>query len=111
MKYTIEIPGVLVTQIVDSWMTSQERKSGEDDLEITAIAVERWLKTQITLGVEISLGYGNRVVEIPAQSADEARAIGRGYDGVEQYVYSVKGKFHDWPGKDQLPSLTRAARQ
>ena len=62
MKYTIEIeiPEELVTQIVDSWMTSQERKSGEDDLEITAImksstAVERWLKTQITgMGVEIT---------------------------------------------------------
>ncbi len=55
--------------------------------------------------VEITLGYGNRTVEIPAQSADQARAIGRCYDGIEHYVSSVKGKFFDWPGKDQLPSL------
>ena len=60
--------------------------------------------------VEIGLGYGNRVVEIPAQSAAEAFAVGRGYDGVEHYVYSVKGMYHDWPGKDQLPSLRRCRR-
>lgn len=60
--------------------------------------------------VEIGLGYGNRVVEIPAQSADEARAIGRRYDGIEHYVYSVKGLYNDWPGKDQMPALTRRAR-
>lgn len=59
--------------------------------------------------VEIGLGYGNHIVDIPAQSAEEARAIGRCYDGIEHYVSSVRGKFFDWPGKNQLPSLHRAA--
>jgi hypothetical protein len=61
--------------------------------------------------VEISLGSEGRreTKEIPAQSADEARSIGRGYNGHENVVYSVKGRFFDWPGMDQLPSLRRAA--
>ena len=59
--------------------------------------------------VEIEAFDMKETVEIPAQSADEARAIGRGYNGYEHRVYSVKGKFFDYPGKDQLPSLTRAA--
>jgi len=57
--------------------------------------------------VEISLGFGNRVVEIPAQSAQEAFAIARRYDGIEHYVNSVKGMYFDWAGKDQLPSMRR----
>jgi hypothetical protein len=57
--------------------------------------------------VAIGLGCGNTVVQIPAQSAEEARAIGRHYEGIEHYVSSVTGIFFDWPGKDQLPSLTR----
>ncbi len=61
--------------------------------------------------VNITVGSGgpHQTIEIPAQSADDARAVARGYNGIENIVYSVKGMYIDWPGKDQLPSLRRQA--
>lgn len=66
------------------------RIEGKEFKDMYAVKAEHF-------GVEYDL-------EIPANSAKEAKDVARYQNGlgVAFRVYSVKGQFFDWPGKEQL---------